>query len=221
MVFSKEVIKSTLGLTERWQQSVFVSQEITLCVLFMSFMFAFLFCFVVTFWFTDSPPPLPLLLLFVGCLGTSCFSGEVYTVKLFRLGSGNDCDSGSNMPWNMNTDKTYSVILNVVATGVILIRTEVWPVSLNRWKNKCRAQVIQHDSFSGFSFRKLLTRKWFVKILKPEKLVLMTNLCIGDIYLNATTINTSYYPKAWLESWAFRQICVVNFAVDQLNYISV
>lgn len=27
------------------------------------------------------------------------------------------------MPWNMNTDKTYSVILNVVATGVILIRT--------------------------------------------------------------------------------------------------
>lgn len=220
MVFSKEVIKSTLGLTERWQQSVFVSQEITLCVLFMSFMFAFLFCFVVTFWFTDSPPP-PLLLLFVGCLGTSCFSGEVYTVKLFRLGSGNDCDSGSNMPWNMNTDKTYSVILNVVATGVILIRTEVWPMSLNRWKNKCRAQVIQHDSFSGFSFRKLLTRKWFVKILKPEKLVLMTNLCIGDIYLNATTINTSYYPKAWLESWAFRQICVVNFAVDQLNYISV
>lgn len=219
MVFSKEVIKSTLGLTERWQQSVFVSQEITLCVLFMSFMFAFLFCFVVTFWFTDSP--LPLLLLFVGCLGTSCFSGEVYTVKLFRLGSGNDCDSGSNMPWNMNTDKTYSVILNVVATGVILIRTEVWPMSLNRWKNKCRAQVIQHDSFSGFSFRKLLTRKWFVKILKPEKLVLMTNLCIGDIYLNATTINTSYYPKAWLESWAFRQICVVNFAVDQLNYISV
>lgn len=218
MVFSKEVIKSTLGLTERWQQSVFVSQEITLCVLFMTFMFASLFCFVVTFWFTDSPP---LLLLFVGCLGTSCFSGEVYTVRLFRLGSGNDCDSGSNMPWNMNTDKTYSVILNVVATGVILIRTEVWPMSLNRWKNKCRAQVIQHDSFSGFSFRKLLTRKWFVKILKLEKLVLMTNLCIRDIYLNATNINTSYYPKAWLESWAFRQICVVNFAVDQLNYISV
>lgn len=219
MVFYKEVIKSTLGLTERWQQSVFVSQEITLCVLFMSFMFAALFCFVVTFWFTDFFPP--LLLLFVGCLGTSCFSGEVYTVKLFRLGSGNDCDSGSNMPWNMNTDKTYSVILNVVATGVILIRTEVWPMSLNRWKNQCRAQVIQHDTFSGFSFRKLLTRKWVVKILKPEKLVLMTNLCIGDIYFNATTINSSYYPKAWLESWAFRQICVINFAVDQLNYISV
>lgn len=194
----------------------FVSCLWVLCLLFY---FALL-------WLFDSlipppPSPLPLLLLFVGCLGTSCFSGEVYTVKLFRLGSGNDCDSGSNMPWNMNTDKTYSVILNVVATGVILIRTEVWPMSLNRWKNKCRAQVIQHDSFSGFSFRKLLTRKWFVKILKPEKLVLMTNLCIGDIYLNATTINTSYYPKAWLESWAFRQICVVNFAVDQLNYISV
>lgn len=144
--------------------------DYTLCPVYEFYVcfFILLCCDFLIHWF----PPLPLLLLFVGCLGTSCFSGEVYTVKLFRLGSGNDCDSGSNMPWNMNTDKTYSVILNVVATGVILIRTEVWPMSLNRWKNKCRAQVIQHDSFSGFSFRKLLTRKWFVKILKPEKLVL-------------------------------------------------